>query len=282
MTESDIIEKLKALGFNTYEAKVYVALLGQHPATGYEISKESGVPQARAYDTLKALEKENVVVADKNGRPITYTPIPPEELLDRWERSHTTAITYLRDALPSVARETVEPVTILRGEQAILSYVQEMIRHAKRSIFLEVWTQEAEVLQPALKEAQDRGVTLRVVGYGNCFLDGIEVWNHAWTESIESSLGGRWLGLAVDDREGIVGRTSVEDGHRQQAQALVTRNLGIVILIKELVVHDIFLMDVEQNLPEEMERIYGKNMAKLRLKVLGEANSILAPKPQIK
>jgi hypothetical protein len=58
--------------------------------------------------------------------------------------------------------------------------------------------------------------------------------------------------------------------------------LGIVILIKELVVHDIFLMDVEQNLPEEKERIYGKNMAKLRLKVLGEANSILAPKPQIK
>ena len=31
----DVIEKLKDLGFNSYEAKVYVALLKKYPATDY-------------------------------------------------------------------------------------------------------------------------------------------------------------------------------------------------------------------------------------------------------
>ena len=52
----EIVEKLKELGLNSYEAKVYVALLKKYPATGYEIGKIADIPQARAYDTLKSLE----------------------------------------------------------------------------------------------------------------------------------------------------------------------------------------------------------------------------------
>ncbi len=37
---ADLIEKLKEIGLNTYEAKVYVALLKKYPATGYEVSKQ--------------------------------------------------------------------------------------------------------------------------------------------------------------------------------------------------------------------------------------------------
>lgn len=36
---ADLVEKLKEIGFNTYEAKVYIALLKKYPATGYEVSK---------------------------------------------------------------------------------------------------------------------------------------------------------------------------------------------------------------------------------------------------
>ena len=36
---ADIIDKLKEIGLNTYEAKTYVALLKKYPATGYEAAK---------------------------------------------------------------------------------------------------------------------------------------------------------------------------------------------------------------------------------------------------
>ena len=58
---ADLIEKLKEIGFNTYEAKVYVALLKKYPATGYEVARVANIPQSRTYDTLKALEEKSIV-----------------------------------------------------------------------------------------------------------------------------------------------------------------------------------------------------------------------------
>ena len=260
MSES-LIDKLKELGFNTYEAKVYLALLKHHPATGYEISKDSGVPQARAYDTLKALESSNVVVAI-GGRPVTYMPISPDELLDRWEKSFNHSIKYLREALPSLADEKVEPVVNMRGEESIFKHALEMIASAKRTIFLELWKIDAERLCQPLLDAKKRGVDVRVVGYDDCTLDGIDVYQHSDVEL----MNGRWLILSVDDLEGMVSTVATGD---RPPQAVVTRNPGIVLIIKELIVHDIFLIDVERRLRPEIERIYGKNMLMRRQKVLG-------------
>lgn len=259
----NLIDKLKELGFNSYEAKVYLALLKHHPATGYEISKESGVPQARAYDTLKALETRNVVVAI-GGKPVTYMPVRPDELLDRWEKSFQGSIKYLRDALPSLADETVEPVINMRGEESIFKHALDMIANAQRSIFVELWEMESDILYQPLIDAKKRGVMVNVVGYDNCKLEGIEVYQHSPIE--QSLMTGRWLILSVDDVEGMV--STIGKGDRPP-QAVVTRNPGIVLVIKELIVHDIFLLDVERNLRSEIENFYGSNMLMLRRKVLG-------------
>jgi sugar-specific transcriptional regulator TrmB len=259
----NLIDKLKELGFNSYEAKVYLALLKHHPATGYEISKESGVPQARAYDTLKALETRNVVVAI-GGKPVTYMPVRPDELLDRWERSFQGSIRYLRDALPSLADETVEPVINMRGQESIFKHALEMVANARHSIFIELWDLDLTVLCQALIAAKERGVNVNVVGFDDCRLEGIEVYQHSPIE--QSLMTGRWLIMSVDDVEGMVSTIGKGD---HPPQAVVTRNPGIVLVIKELIVHDIFLLDVEKNLRKEIESFYGSNMLMLRRKVLG-------------
>ncbi len=266
----NLIDKLKELGFNTYEAKVYLALLKHHPATGYEISKDSGVPQARAYDTLKALESTNAVVAI-GGKPVTYMPVRPDELLDRWEKSFKGSITYLREALPSIADETVEPVINMRGEDSIFKHALDLIHNAKHSIYMELWKDDADRLYPPLLEARKRGVDVKLVGYDDCQLPGLDVYQHGLACSIEQSLGGRWLIMAVDDLEGMVGTVSQSD---RPPQAVVTRNAGIVLVIKELIVHDIFLLDIEKNLQSEIERLYGKDMLRLRRRILGQAVGI--------
>jgi HTH-type transcriptional regulator, sugar sensing transcriptional regulator len=280
----DLIDKLKQLGLNTYEAKVYLALLRHHPATGYEVSKTSGVPQARAYDTLKALETNKIVVAS-SGKPVNYTPISSEELLNRWERSFKGSVEYLRDALPSLTVEQVEPVLNLRGEATMFAHAEEMIATAKKSIFLELWKHDATILAPSLKAAKERGVDLKIVGYDDLTFDFCNVYPHGLARTIENSLGGRWVILAVDDIEGMVGTVPVEgknsgplaltnvnkpDQPSRPPQAVYTRNPGIVLIIKELIVHDIFLLDVEDKLSVEMERVYGKNLMSLRQKILGD------------
>lgn len=263
----NLIDKLKELGFNTYEAKVYLALLKQHPATGYEISKESGVPQARAYDTLKALEANNVVVA-MGGKPVTYTPISPEELLDRWERSFKGNIGFLRKALPSLSNETVEPVINLRGDDAVFQHAEELISRAKRTIFAQMWHQDAVRLGDALREAQARGVQLKIVGYDNCTISGVNVFQHGYAKTIEQTHGLRWLFVSADDDEGLVGTLPLDN--ERPSQAVITKNAGIVLLIKEFVGHDIFVLDIEANLRTEIVSLYGEDLAKLRHKIMGE------------
>ncbi len=263
-----LIDKLKDMGFNTYEAKVYLALLKHHPATGYEVSKESGVPQARAYDTLKALEGRDVVVAI-GGKPVTYIPVSPDDLIERWERSFKSSVEYLKDALPSLSSETVEPVINLRGEASIYKHVMDMIENAEKTLFLELWQEDAERLGAALLAAKKRGVDIKIVGYNNVKLEGIEIYQHGLARTIEQSLGGRWIILSVDSRQGMVATLPPDDADRPP-QGVLTRNPGIVLIIKELIVHDIFLLDVEEKLEKECELVYGKNMMSLRKKILGD------------
>lgn len=79
-TTNDIVVKLQRLGFSSYEAKAYLALVQKHPAHGYEISKISRVPTAKIYETLVRLKHKGAII-DSNTDPVKYYPVPPETLL---------------------------------------------------------------------------------------------------------------------------------------------------------------------------------------------------------
>ncbi|MGD9580396.1 MAG: TrmB family transcriptional regulator [Vampirovibrionia bacterium] len=262
----ELLNKLKNLGFNTYEAKVYLSLLKHHPATGYEVSKESGVPQARAYDTLKVLETRNIVVST-GKKPVTYIPINPHEILDKNEKSYMASLEFLRENLPSIAPDYVEPVLNIRGSKGIFEYAIDGINSAEKEIFLELWNEDFEMLKPALENAKEKGVDIKIVSYGDLKTDLGTVYPHGLEEEIEQALGGRWLILAVDSTNGIAGTVSETEN---VPQAVCTRHPGIVLIIKEVVVHDIYLIEVERKLGKEMVSIFGKNMIKLREQVLGK------------
>ena len=99
---ADLVEKLKEIGFNSYEAKVYIALLKKYPATGYEVSKLANIPQARTYDTLKVLEQKNIV-ATTNSKPTTYTPIKPKQVISGYQKKINSTI--MRENFLSIIAE---------------------------------------------------------------------------------------------------------------------------------------------------------------------------------
>ena len=261
-----VIESLKELGFNTYEAKVYLALLKKYPATGYEVSQIADVPQSRAYDTLKSLEKEKVVVAT-NTKPVTYTPIKPSELTKRYKRKINSTIDFLDKNLPNVKEDYTEPILSITGGANIREKIIEIIKNAKREIYIEIWSQDFKFIEPYLLEAYNRGVEVKMVGYDNFKSNFGLVYEHGSAKEIEASLGGRMIILAVDNEEGIIGNSSSLKA--ENLHVAWTKNLGVVFLIKEFIVHDMYLLDVEENLSEQMKVVYGKNLKGLRDKVLG-------------
>lgn len=265
---ADLIEKLKEIGFNSYEAKVYVALLKKYPATGYEVSKLANIPQSRTYDTLKVLEEKNVV-ASTNTKPVSYTPIKPKQLLASYQKKMNSTINYLEKHLPEVKEDYIEPVVTINGKQNIHNKVLEVIQNAKREIYIEVWSQDFKIFEQELLRAYNRNVEIRIVGYDNFQSKFGLVFEHAFAKDIEMTLGGRMIIIAADDSEGVVGKISAFGKDSLDTNIIWTKNKSIVFIIKEFIVHDMYLIDVEENLVEQMKYIYGKGFKRLKDKVLG-------------
>ena len=59
--EDRIVAIMKRFGYTGSDARTYIALLQQHPATGYELAARGGVPRSAIYGVLKRLEHAGLV-----------------------------------------------------------------------------------------------------------------------------------------------------------------------------------------------------------------------------
>jgi len=261
----ELIENLKAIGFNGYEAKVYLALLKKYPATGYEVAKHADIPQARAYDTLKALEIAHIVTST-NTKPISYTPINPKELTKRFRRQYSSTLDFLEKKLPNVKDDHIEPVLHVSGGYLIHTKITEIIKSAKREIFIEIWSHDFKYYEDELRKAYNRGVDVKIVGYDNFTCTFGSLFHHSNGREIEHSIGSRMIFIAVDNSEGIFGK--IGSHKNQEPNLLWTKNLDLVFLIKEFIVHDMCLIDISEKFPEQLKYFYGTGLRKLKDKIL--------------
>lgn len=264
-----LIEYLKELGLNTYESKVYIALLKKYPATGYEISKLANIPQSRTYDSLKALEQKKVVITTKS-KPVEYSPIKPKELTKQFKRKMLSTIDYLESHLPEVKEDYNEPILAISGTQDIKAKIKDAIRSAKKEIYLEIWSKDFYLVEEELLAAYDRNVEVRIVGYDNLKTNFGLLYEHPFSKNIEQSINGRMIIMSIDSDIGITGRVTTTNN--DIPNILYTCNKDMVFLIKEFIIHDMYLLDIQGNLIEEMRYTYGKGFKHLHDKVLGTNN----------
>jgi len=264
-----LVEHLKEIGLNTYESKVYLALLKKYPSTGYEISKIANVPQSRTYDTLKVLEQKKIVVTTKT-KPIEYSPIKPKELTKRFKRKIDSTLDYLDNHLPEVKSDYKEPVLSVSGESNIQEKIFELIGSAQSEIYLEVWSRDFKIFEDELLKAYNRNVEIRMVGYDNLISNFGLVYEHPFPKAIENSLGGRVIIMSIDSKEGVIGK--IYSNKDNLTSILWTQNQDVVFLIKELIVHDMYLLDIQESIPDELKYKYGKGFKRLHDKILGRNN----------
>jgi len=260
----ELVEKLKVIGLNSYEAKVYLALLKKYPATGYEISKIADIPQARAYDTLKALENSQIVTSSSD-KPVTYSPIKPKELTKRYKKRIESTISFLDKKLPNVKDSHTEPIMQVEGYSKIIEKLVESISTAKKQIFLEVWTQDFKYLEKYLLEAYHRGLDIKIVGCGEKFSSNFgTVFVRSNAGLMPANLGQRYLFMVVDNEEALMGEVHNKN---EDTNFITTKNEEIVNLLKAFIAHDMYLIDIEQSFPEQLRYFYGAGLKKLRDRV---------------
>ena len=184
IVQESFLKKIKDFGLNSYEAKIWTALLSRGVSTAGELSDIAGVPRSRSYDVLESLEKKGFIVM-KIGKPIKYIAIPPEEVVDRVKKRITSEAQERSDILEEIKTSNVlkelnllhtqgveminptELTGVVKGRNQIYNHLNTMIKNAKKSVVL-MTTEEGLIrkhkyLHKSLKKAKDKGVDITIL-----------------------------------------------------------------------------------------------------------------------
>ncbi len=148
---------LREMGLNAYEIDAYIVLLEGGQMTAMEISQVATVPYSKMYEVLNQL-KEKGWIKSSETRPFKYYPVPPMEatrftklrLEDKYLNWENTVAENLQPLYEK--RELVErpDMLILRGQQAVLSKLEEVLKKAS----LEIVIAAPEFAKPIITLAQ--------------------------------------------------------------------------------------------------------------------------------
>jgi len=184
IVQKDFLNKLKDFGLNSYEAKLWTALLSRGVATAGELSDIANVPRSRSYDVLESLERKGFVIM-KLGKPIKYIAVPPAEVLERVKKAikeeadiQAKVIEGLRksevlgelNTLHKQGVEMVEPADLtgaVKGRGNLYNHLASTIKNAEKSVYIMTtesgFARKAESLKNAFQKAKEKGVKIKIL-----------------------------------------------------------------------------------------------------------------------
>lgn len=150
MLNKKIEKQLKNLKLNSYEVKMWVALLSRCIASVGELADVSGVPRSRSYDVLVSLKKKGFVKI-KQRKPIKYTAIPPKEAIERAKSrvqeetkkqiemlTRDTSIEELKNLHKKniCFIKTADLNGSLKGRQNLYNHIERMLKKAEKHVLI--------------------------------------------------------------------------------------------------------------------------------------------------
>jgi Cd2+/Zn2+-exporting ATPase len=242
----ELLADLVALGLTEYEGKVYLALLKESPANGYQLSKKTGVPRSMVYEALGRLHARGVVLKSGNERATLYRPLPPEHLLDRYDRQHQDLIHNLRQSLVSIYdAQQEDSLWTVSGQTAVFSYAAQMIAEASTEVYLVLDDVALEQLRHEIEAAGERGIQVGALLTGNGELDCEQVSYHPPAESELQGLEDM-LVVVVDGQECLIADLV------QDMVATITRNKHLVLITRQFVWMELFAQRIYERLTPAM------------------------------
>jgi len=183
IVQKEFLNKLKDFGLNSYEAKLWTALLSRGVATAGELSDIANVPRSRSYDVLESLERKGFVVM-KLGKPIKYIAVPPTEVVERVKKNmkedaeervrrledlKKTEVLGELQSLHTTGIDLVEPTDMsgsLRGRHNLYSHIETVLKNAQKSVTIMTTSQglmrKVEGLKPVFDKLKKKGVKIRI------------------------------------------------------------------------------------------------------------------------
>lgn len=264
---STLLEQIQLFGFNQYEAKAYMALVSLGTSNAYQISKESGIPRARIYDTLETLVRRGIVMMEeeKDGGK-SYSPLPVDVFLEQAKQAFEESWNKVGEELRVMEKRDPKSevsLTTVRGEDNVLSFCRIMIRRAKERVLLSMWEPMYDKLQGELIAKKQDGCSVKGILFDvENPLPGL--YKHRINEYINKQTEERWFVLSIDGKELLYGHSAERKGN-----AYYTDDPVHIFLLEDYIWHDVLVnrlveagsqKQLDDWILPEMEQFFGRTM----------------------
>jgi len=252
------VEALNNMGLTVYEAKAYVALLQKHPSHGHEISRRSGVPGPKIYETLNRMTQKGLV-AVLDTDPQLYSPLPYREFLARKNNEFKITTELLAENLEKISLPSVD-ITLwqLTDHDVLIARARELIDGAKTSILTSMWPSQGKLLERSLAAAGERGVTVVSIQFAPEVIAVGKVFRHIRVDSVYARHSGE-LTIVVDEAAGLF----MSQPPGREWNGFWTTNPGVVKLMTNYVRHDIYSNKLINRFTPQIVAAYGAQLEKL-------------------
>ncbi|MBN2425911.1 MAG: TrmB family transcriptional regulator [Calditrichaceae bacterium] len=235
--------RVKELGFTVYEAKAYISLLQNNPATRYELSKNSGVPRSAIYGVIKQLENMGAVNA-LYSKPEKYIPLPPEQLFNLLENRLKEKIESARESLKDIESNLLsDHLWNIVGFQNMIHKAREIISNAKQEIYLSIWNRELKYVKAELKKAKDRGVKITLFSFTGLDFEADYLYSYQLDEKKLDKIWAHKIILVADHQELLMG----EADEKLPKKTAWTTNKAIVDIATNHIILDMTLYGLRMN-----------------------------------
>jgi sugar-specific transcriptional regulator TrmB len=221
----ELIQRLQALGFSQYEARVYCALLQKSPANGHEVAKTAGIPTSKVYETLERLRTKGAVLVQRS-EPTLWAPVPHRDLLGRLRHDLETTFTAVEQGLAQIGYEQDTALTwSLSGRGHVVDSMRRAIERSRERLTGAIPAAALGELAASLRAAAERGVTVDLVTEEDAAVDlpdgdGIRVRRRP---------DGDRLAVVVGDGE----ETVLADFGRDRPEGMWTHHPAVALLAAE-------------------------------------------------
>lgn len=264
-----VTENLQQLGFSDYEARAYVTLLQHHPANGYMLAKESGIPRANVYSVLQKLEERGAVFAIDTQDGTAYSPTPPDELIRRLSSRFENVLGAARQSLADVAKPVEQTyVQNVQGYTQLLNHARDLVQQAQHHLLIAVWNSEAQLLADDIAQAQMRGVAITTLCLQACPQECGGCQGHILRYHVSPPESARWLIVIRDETDMVMGTTGA------QSAAIRTRQTSLIEMATWYIRHSLTLAAVLSDLGDRLEETLQPQTRDL-LQVIGQGSSWL-------
>ncbi len=252
------MKELQKLGFSQYECKAYIGLLKHYPATGYEISKQTGVPRSMIYEVLgKLMDKGAVHLVP--SEPVKYVPVSATELMNRMRKDFEKSFDFLDRNLNCLEQERqVDVISHIRTDKQILKEISNIIERAEEELWISVWEQQVTELESLIHKKEQDGVHVFSILFGAPQTKIGTTFHHNYMtpDVVKERMGGQLTVVARDGKEVLIANFS----NHSTSWAVTTYDPALVLVATEYIRHDIMVEEITQEFgPEKLDVLWRGN-----------------------